>query len=75
MSCRYNSSDNFKAPPSIPGQRLSWKIPLRWWGRQCQCRQLFELNDHLLADIGLSRTTIEEARSSSLYERAWQDSR
>jgi hypothetical protein len=32
-------------------------------------------DDHLLADIGLSRTTIEAARRSSLYQRAWRDSR
>jgi uncharacterized protein YjiS (DUF1127 family) len=45
------------------------------WERRRQYRELLELNDHLLADIGLSRTTIEEARRSSLYQRAWQDSR
>jgi uncharacterized protein YjiS (DUF1127 family) len=47
----------------------------RWWGRRYQYRELLELDDRLLADIGISRTVVEEIRKSSLYERAWRDSK
>jgi uncharacterized protein YjiS (DUF1127 family) len=57
-------------------------MPLAWlvgialaWERRGQYRELLELDDRLLADIGVPRTTVEEARRSSLYERAWRDSR
>jgi len=67
--------------PSFPNLRWSWKIPLAWlaeialrWDRRRQYRQLLELDDHLLADIGLSRTTAEEARRSSVYMIAWRHS-
>ena len=70
------------ASPSFPALGWSWKIPLAWlagialgWERRCQYRQLVELDDRLLADIGLSRTTAEEARRSALYMLAWRDSR
>ena len=45
------------------------------WERRCQYRQLLELDDRLLADMGLSRTTVEEVRRSPLYLIAWRDSR
>jgi uncharacterized protein YjiS (DUF1127 family) len=61
---------------------LSWKIPLAWlagialgWERRYRYRQLLELDDRLLADIGLSRTAVEEVRRSPLYLIAWRDSR
>ena len=62
---------------------LRWrKIPLAWlvaivlaWERRCQYRQLLELDDRLLADMGISRTTVEEVRRSPLYLIAWRDSR
>jgi uncharacterized protein YjiS (DUF1127 family) len=61
---------------------LSWKIPLAWlagialgWERRYQYRQLLELDERLLADIGLSRTAVEEVRRSPLYLIAWRDSR
>jgi uncharacterized protein YjiS (DUF1127 family) len=70
------------APPAFPDFRWSWKIPLAWlavialgWDRRRQYKELLELDDHLLADIGVSRTAVEEMRRSSLYDRAWQDSR
>jgi uncharacterized protein YjiS (DUF1127 family) len=68
--------------PSFPDLRWSWKIPLAWltgmtlWlDRRYEYRQLLELDDHLLADIGLSRTDVEEVRRSHLYLTAWRDSR
>jgi uncharacterized protein YjiS (DUF1127 family) len=70
------------ASPSFPDLEWSWKIPLAWlagiapgWERRCQYRELVELDDRLLADIGLSRTAAEEARRSALYMLAWRDSR
>ena len=69
------------APPSFPDLGWSWKIPLAWlaeiafrWDRRRQYRQLLELDARMLADIGLSRTTVEEARRSSVYMIAWRHS-
>jgi uncharacterized protein YjiS (DUF1127 family) len=45
------------------------------WQRRCQYRQLLELDDRLLADIGVSRVAVEEVRRSHLYMMAWRDSR
>jgi uncharacterized protein YjiS (DUF1127 family) len=86
MSCgstTCNSTNNFEAAsPSFPNLRWSWKIPLAWlagialgWERQYQHRQLLQLDDRLLADIGVSRTAVEEVRRSHLYLLAWRDSR
>lgn len=86
MSCGSTTSNSTNildaASPSFPDLGWSWKIPLAWlagialaWDRRRQYRELLELDDHLLADIGISRTTVEEVRRSSLYERAWRDSR
>jgi uncharacterized protein YjiS (DUF1127 family) len=86
MSCGSTTSNPTRtldaASPFFPDLAWSWKIPLAWlaglflaWERRRQYSELLQLNDHLLADIGLSRTTIEEARRSYLYLRAWQDSR
>ena len=68
--------------PSFPNLGWSWKIPLAWlagivlWlDRRYEYRQLLELDDHLLADIGLSRMDVEEVRRSHLYLTAWRDSR
>ena len=68
--------------PAFPNLGWSWKIPLAWltgialWlDRRYEYRQLLELDDHLLADIGLSRTDVEEVRRSHLYLTAWRDSR
>jgi uncharacterized protein YjiS (DUF1127 family) len=86
MSCgstTYSSTNTLDAATlSFPDLRWSWKIPFawlvgigRWWGRRYQYRELLELDDRLLADIGISRTVVEEIRKSSLYERAWRDSK
>jgi uncharacterized protein YjiS (DUF1127 family) len=84
MSCgstTCKSTNNLDAAPtSFPDLRWFWKIPLAWlaglrWERQYQHRQLLELDDRLLADIGLSRTAVEEVRRSPLYLIAWRDSR
>jgi len=65
-----------------PAFGWSWQIPIAWlaglalgWERRYQYKQLLELDDRLLADIGLSRTTAIEARRSHLYILAWRDSR
>jgi uncharacterized protein YjiS (DUF1127 family) len=86
MSCGSticNSTNTLEAAShSFPDLKWSWNIPLTWlagialrWERRYQCRQLLELDDHLLADIGLSRTAVEEVRRSPLYLIAWRDSR
>jgi uncharacterized protein YjiS (DUF1127 family) len=86
MSCGStpcNSATTLDATsPSFPNLEWSWKIPLAWptgialWlDRRYEYRQLLELDDHLLADIGLSRTDVEEVRRSHLYLMAWRDSR
>jgi uncharacterized protein YjiS (DUF1127 family) len=86
MSCgstTRNSTNTLGAvSPSFPGLGWSWKIPLAWLDgiaqrleRRRQYRQLLELDDHLLSDIGMSRTTVEEVRRSHLYMMAWRDSR
>ena len=66
---------------SFPALGWSWKTPLAWlagivmWrDRRFRYRELLELDDHLLDDIGVSRTRVEEVRRSSLYARAWQQS-
>ena len=68
--------------PSFPNLGWSWKIPLAWltgialWlDRRYEYRQLLELDDRLLADIGVSRKAVEEVRRSHLYMMAWRDSR
>jgi len=86
MSCGSTTCNSTNAldaaSPSVPDIGWSWKIPFAWlvgialwWDRRRQYRELLELDDHLLADIGIPRTTVEEVRRSSLYERAWRDSR
>jgi uncharacterized protein YjiS (DUF1127 family) len=86
MSCgsiTCNSTNTLDAAsPSFPDLGWSWKIPLAWltgmamgWERRYQYRQLLELDDRLLADIGVSRQAVEEVRRSSLYMIAWRDSR
>jgi uncharacterized protein YjiS (DUF1127 family) len=86
MSCSSNTSNPTNildaASASFPDLGWYWKIPLAWlagiatrWERRRQYRQLLELDDRLLADIGLSRTIVREVRSSPLYIIAWRDSR
>ena len=86
MSCgstTCNSTGTLGAAyPSFPGLGWSWKIPLAWlagialgWERRHQYGQLLELDERLLADIGVSREAVEEVRRSYLYMIAWRDSR
>jgi uncharacterized protein YjiS (DUF1127 family) len=56
---------------SFPEPRWSWKTPFAWlagialwFKRRDQYRELLELDDRLLADIGLPRTAAIEARRS-----------
>ena len=82
-SANCNSTNTLEiASPSFPDLQWCWKIPLAWlagialgWERRCQYRQLLELDDRLLADMGVSRKAIEEVRRSHLYMIAWRDSR
>jgi uncharacterized protein YjiS (DUF1127 family) len=85
MSCGSTSCNSTNtlgaASPSFPDLGWSWKILLAWlagmalwWVRRPQYRQLLELDDRLLADIGVSRPAAEEARRSQLYLIAWRDS-
>jgi uncharacterized protein YjiS (DUF1127 family) len=69
------------ASASLPDLGWSWRIALAWlagtiltWDRRRQYRELLELDDRLLDDIGVSRAHVEEVRRSSLYARAWQQS-
>ncbi|WP_363318159.1 DUF1127 domain-containing protein [Bradyrhizobium sp.] len=57
----------------LPAFIRSWKIPLAWLAgmasageRRCQYKQLLELDDRLLADIGISRSAVEEVRRSQV---------
>jgi uncharacterized protein YjiS (DUF1127 family) len=86
MSCGSTISNSTNtlgaASPSFPDLGWSWKIPLSWlagiaqeWERRSHYRQLLELDDHLLSDIGISRPAAEEARRSHLYLIAWRDSK
>ena len=84
MSCGSTTSTNTLDAVSLSFQdlRWSWKTPLAWlvarilgWERRRQYKQLLELDDRLLADIGLSRTIVKEVRTSPLYIIAWRDSR
>jgi uncharacterized protein YjiS (DUF1127 family) len=86
MSCgstTCNSATTLDATsPSFPDLGWSRKIPLAWLAgialwleRRHEYRQLLELDDRLLADMGLSRTDVKEVRRSPLYLMAWRDSR
>ena len=86
MSCGSTISNSTNtlgaASPSFPDLRWCWEIPLAWLSgialaleRRYQYRQLLELDDRLLADIGVSREAVEEVRRSHLYMIAWRDSR
>jgi uncharacterized protein YjiS (DUF1127 family) len=71
---RASANDLQAASSSFPDRRGCRQIPLSWlagialWReRRRQHRQLLELDDRLLADIGLSRQdAVEEALKSSL---------
>jgi uncharacterized protein YjiS (DUF1127 family) len=74
MSCASPACDSAYAieatSPSLPSLRW-WNRPFAWlvgialaWERRCHYKQLLERDDRLLADIGVSRTTIEELHRS-----------
>jgi uncharacterized protein YjiS (DUF1127 family) len=86
MSCGStvsNSTNNLEAASHLfPHLRRFWKLLLTWlagmalgWERRYQYKQILELDDRLLADIGVSRAAVEEVRRSHLYMIAWRDSR
>ncbi|MCK1382990.1 DUF1127 domain-containing protein [Bradyrhizobium sp. 21] len=53
-----------------PNLKWLWKIPLAILNgleRRRQYNELLELDDRMLADIGVSRTTIAVARNSSFF--------
>ena len=75
-TCNSVKLSNADLLPS-PGLRWDWKKPLmsltrmtRRWERG---RQIRDLDDRLLADIGLSKP-VQEVRRSPLYRDAWRDS-
>lgn len=84
MSCSSATSTHTLGAASLSFRELRWsrKTPLAWlvaailgWERRRQYKQLLELDDRLLADMGISRTTVEEIRRSPFYLIAWRDSR
>jgi len=77
-----SNSNNTREAASFPTLRWSWKSPLAWWGgialwleERHQYKELLELDERLLADIGVSKPAAIEARMSHLYMIAWRDSR
>lgn len=71
-------------PPSFPELGWFWQIPLSWlsgmaaWSeRRSRYRELRELDDRLLADIGLSRHQVGEdpLRASRTFLTMWQADR
>jgi uncharacterized protein YjiS (DUF1127 family) len=86
MSCGSTTCNSTNAldaaSPALPDHGWSWKAiyawpvaAVLWWERRYQYRQLLQLDDRLLSDVGISRTAVEEMRGASLYERAFHDSR
>ena len=80
MSCGSTTSNPTNildaASPSFPDLGWSWKIPLAWlagiatrWERRRQYRQLLELDDRLLSDIGISRQQAAEEAFKSSWAR------
>ena len=70
------------ASPTHQNSRRFWRSALAWlakialwWVWRPQYRQVHELDDHLLTDIGMSRTDAEEVRRSEYYQSAWRDSK
>ncbi|WP_375787740.1 DUF1127 domain-containing protein [Bradyrhizobium sp. Pha-3] len=63
----------FRGPRRTPAAWLAGLV--LWLERQHQYRELLELDDWLLADIGVSKADVEEVRRSPLYLDAWRDSR
>ena len=82
-STTHNSPNTLDvASASFPAVSWSRKVPIAWlasiargFERRSKYKQLRELDDRLLTDIGLSKTSVEEVRRSALYMLAWRDSR
>ena len=71
-------------PPAFPDLGLLWQIPLSWLSgmaawieRRSRYRELRELDDRLLADIGLSRHQVGEdpLRSARMCLTMWHADR
>jgi len=71
-------------PPAFPDFGLFWQIPLSWLSgvaawieRRSRYRELRDLDDRLLADIGLSRHQVGEdpLRASRTFLTMWQADR
>jgi uncharacterized protein YjiS (DUF1127 family) len=84
MACESttSNSNNTREAASFPTLGWSWKTSLAWldgialWlEERHQYKELLELDERLLADIGVSKTAAIEARRSHLYMIAWRDSR
>jgi uncharacterized protein YjiS (DUF1127 family) len=83
MSCgsTIGTSTNYieTTPRSFPDRAWSWQVPFSWLARMAlaserrhQLGQLLELDDRLLADIGLSRQqAVEAALESSWTHMMW----
>ena len=77
MSCGSTTCTSTNYPETaatFPAPRRSRKIPLAWlnrialaWALRRRRRQLLELNDHLLADIGVSR----EQAADEAFKSSW----
>jgi uncharacterized protein YjiS (DUF1127 family) len=78
-----NSTNTLDAASvSFPALGWSWRTPVAWLAgvalwlqRRHQYEQLLELDDRMLADIGVSRADAEEVRRSPAYLDAWRDNR
>ena len=76
-----SANDIQAALSSFPDRGRFWQIPFSWlagialrYERRRQYTQLLELDDRLLADIGLSRPDADEAalKSSCIGALMWQ---
>jgi uncharacterized protein YjiS (DUF1127 family) len=63
-------------PASIPSLWWPWRFPLRLlaakagcFERRCERREILELDDRLLADIGLTRQDVSDGAVTSCYAR------
>jgi len=78
MPCGNSTNTLDVASPSFPALSWFWKAPLAWlagiplgWVRRCQYKQLLELDDRLLADIGIPRERGVEAALKSSLKSSW----
>lgn len=82
MASDSTTSNSNNEAASFPTLRWSWKSPLAWldgialWlEERHQYKELLDLDERMLADIGVSKPAAIEARRSHLYMIAWRDSR